>query len=272
MTTESAATETVAPEAVTAEAQTQTEGQIGDQAAEVEGEPETEERKSRAAERRERDKAYRAQLKSDRETALARAQEAEQRKASILNAGALDAEPTANDFPDPLELPAARAIWRQDQRRVERFAKEAEKEAESAREAVKALDQRERHAARQSFEAQVEEAKGRYVDYDAVARAPDVPVSDFMADLIVTSDMGPDVLYHLGQNRALAAQIAQMPQVEAARAIGRIEATLNAPKPRTETQAPAPITPVKGSGGVVRDPEKMTAPEWAAYRMAGGKV
>ena len=59
-----------------------------------------------------------------------------------------------------------------------------------------------------------------------------------MTDLILTSDVGADVAYHLGQNRALAAQIAEMNPVEAARAIGRIEASIVAPKPRTETKAP----------------------------------
>lgn len=269
----SAATETVAPEAVPAVPQV-TEGQTDSQAAEVEGEatPETEEKKSRAAERRERDKAFRAQLKADREAALQRAQQADARRASILNAGAMDVEPTETDFPDPLELSAARAIWKQDRRRAERFASEAEKEASEARKAADALNDREKVAARQFFEAQVEDAKTRYADYDAVARAPDVPVSAAMADLIVTSEQGPDVLYFLGQNRAVAAQIAQMSQVEAARAIGRIEATLQAPKPRIETQEPTPITPVKGSAGAGRDPAKMSFAEFKAWRESGGTI
>jgi hypothetical protein len=266
----SAAALEAAPEAVPAVPQVE-EGQTESQAAEVEGEstPEAEEKKSRAAERRERDKAFRAQLKADREAAEQRAQQADARRASILNAGAMDVEPTETDFPDPLELSAARAIWKQDRRRAERFASEAEKEANEARKAAATLDERERLAARQSFEAQVSEAKGRYADYDAVARAPDVPVSAVMADLIVTSEQGPDVLYFLGQNRAVAAQIAGMNQVEAARAIGRIEATLSLPKPRTETNAPAPISPVRGSAGASLNPDKLSMAEYIAARKAG---
>ena len=268
MTEEVAAAVTAAPEAVNPE-----EGQIEGQAAEPNAEAEGEEKKSRSAERRERDKAYRESLKTEREAALARAQEAEGRKAKLLGAGALDAEPSENDFPDPIELSAARAIWKADKRRVERFVKEAETEAADARKQASDIDQKERQALRQSFESQVEDAKARYADYDAVARAPDVPVSDAMADLIITSEVGPDVLYHLGQNKAVAAQIARMSPVEAARAIGRIEASLTAPKPRTETQAPPPIAPVKGSGGApTKDPNKMTYAEFRAYREAGGKL
>jgi hypothetical protein len=274
MTEESQATDSVVAEPVTAEPQvTEPEGQIEGQAADPAGEPEGEEaKKSRAAERRERDKAYRAQLKANEAAALDRARQAEARKTSILNAGAMDAEPTESDFPDPLELSAARAIWKQDQRRAERYAKEAEREAETARKEAEGINQRERQAARESFEAQVEDAKTRYADYDAVARAPDVPVSDTMADLIVTSEQGPDVLYFLGKNRALAAQIAQMSQVEAARAIGRIEASLNAPKPRTETKAPTPISPVRGSASAGREPAKMSFAEFKAWRESGGTI
>lgn len=270
MTEESVAAVSAAPEAVSAEPQvTETEGQIEGQAADSPEEPGEAEKKSRAAERRERHKAHIAQVKADAEAARERAQQAEARKASILNAGAMDAEPTEADFPDPLELSAARAIWKQDKRRAERFAKEAEREADDARKQAEALDNQQRQALRQSFEDQVAEAKTRYADYDAVARAPDVPVSDVMADLIVTSDVGPDVLYHLGQNRALAAQIAKMPLAEAARAIGRIEASLTAPKPRTETQAPAPIAPVRGSARATPAPDAMSYEEYRAARMSG---
>lgn len=268
MTEEVVAAVTAAPEVVMTE-EGPTDGQS---AAPEDGSPEAEEKKSRSAERRERDKAYRESLKQEREAALAKAAEAETRKAKLVGAGALDAEPSENDFPDPIELSAARAIWKADMRRVERFVKEAETEAADARKQASDIDQKERQALRVSFEAQVEDAKARYADYDAVARAPDVPVSDAMADLIITSEVGPDVLYHLGQNKAVAAQIARMSPVEAARAIGRIEASLHAPKPRTETNAPAPITPVRGAVGAGRDPTKMSVSEYAAWRAAGGKV
>lgn len=269
MTDEVVAAVTAAPESVTPEP----EGQIEGQAAEPNAEAEGEEKKSRSAERRERDKAYRESLKQEREAAMAKATEAEGRKAKLLGAGSLDAEPSENDFPDPIELSAARAIWKADKRRVERFVQEAETEAAEARKQASAIDQKERQALRVSFEAQVEDAKSRYADYDAVARAPDVPVSDAMADLIITSDVGPDVLYHLGQNKAIAAQIAKLSPVEAARAIGRIEASLQAPKPRMETNAPAPINPVKGAvGASVKDPAKMSYAEFKAYRDAGGKL
>ena len=93
-----------------------------------------------------------------------------------------------------------------------------------------------------------------------------------MTDLILTSDVGADVAYHLGQNHALAAQIAAMNPVEAARAIGRIEAGIVQPKPRTETKAPDPISPVRGSAGAARDPEKMSYRDFVKFRENGGTL
>jgi hypothetical protein len=60
--------------------------------------------------------------------------------------------------------------------------------------------------------------------------------------------------------------------VEQARAIGRIEASLQAPKPRTETNAPDPISPVKGKVSATRDPNRMSYKDYVAYREAGGKI
>ena len=126
----------------------------------------------------------------------------------------------------------------------------------------------------EAWTAQVAEAKGKYADFDQVALANDLTVTKAMGELIMTSDAGPDVLYYLGQNRALAAQIAAMNPAEAARVIGRIEERVmsQAPKPRTETKAPAPINPVRGSAGASRNPENMSYVEWVKWRENGGKV
>lgn len=263
----SAATESVAPETIVeAPAGDQTEGQTDGQAAEGE---KPEEKKSASAERREREKAYRERLKAEAAQALARADEAEQRRKAILEAGSKEAPPKEADFPDPIEYSAAKAIWGAEQRAREREANGAGEAARVAKQQAEEIIQRERAALVEAWTAQVDDARGRYADFDAVARAKDLPVTPAMGDIIMTSDNGPDVLYFLGQNRALAAQIAAMHPVEAARAIGRIEATLTLPKPRTETNAPAPISPVRGSAGASLNPEKLSVEEYIAARKAG---
>lgn len=271
----SAATETVAPD-VMVEAQvtetetpTPTEGQVETPPAEGD----KPEEKSESAKRREREKAYRARLQTEHAEAMAKAAEAEKRRVAVIEAGKKEAAPKEADFPDPIEYAAAKAIWGAEQRLREREVNGAGEAVEAAKRQAEEINVRERELIAQSWNAQMEDARGRYADFDAVALSPQVPITPELGMLIATSDQGADVAYYLGQNRALAAQIAGLSQVEAARAIGRIEATLQAPKPRTETQAPTPINPVRGgAGATAKDPAKMSYAEFKAYRDAGGKL
>ncbi len=218
--------------------------------------------------KREKEKAYRAQLKVDLANAKAEAEQAKARRQAILDAVKQEAPPKESDFPDPIEYAAAKAIWGSQQWAREREAQNAGEVAQAAEVRAEAISKADREILEQSWVAAREEAKTRYADYEKVALSGWEP-SQAMVDLIITSDVGADVAYHLGQNRALAAQIAAMSQVEAARAIGRIEATLQVPKPRTETQAPAPISPVRGGASASLNPDKMSMEEWIAGRKAG---
>lgn len=269
MTEDSVAAIEAAPETVVTEAPEGTEGQV--ETPPAEGQPEE---KSESAKRRERDKAHRARLQQDAAQANARAAEAEARKTAILEAGKKEAAPREADFPDPIEFAAAKAIWGAEQRLTEREARNAGEAAEAAKLEAETISQRESAVIAEAWTAQVAEAKGKYADFDQVALANDLTVTKAMGELIMTSDAGPDVLYYLGQNRALAAQIAAMNPAEAARVIGRIEERVmsQAPKPRTETKAPAPINPVRGSAGASRNPENMSYVEWVKWRENGGKV
>lgn len=250
-----------------------TEGPKGEETGQVEtppaeGQPEE---KSESAKRREREKAYRARLQTEATEANAKAEQAERRRLAILEAGKKEAAPKEADFPDPIEYAAAKAIWGAEQRLTEREAQNAGEEAKAAKLQAEEIGKRERAALEQSWAAAREEAKTRYADFETVALTGWEP-SPAMTDLILTSDVGPDVAYHLGQNRALAAQIAEMNPVEAARAIGRIEASIVTPKPRTETKAPDPINPVRGSAAAGRNPDTMSYVEWVKWREAGGKI
>ncbi len=265
MEDESALAPGAGPEAVVTEApKGEDEGQV--ETPPAEGQPEE---KSESAKRREREKAYRARLQSEAAEAKAEADQAKARRQAILDAGKQEAAPREADFPDPIEFAAAKAIWGAEQRLTEREAKNAGEAAKAAEDKVEAISQRERAVIAEAWTVQVAEAKARYADFETVAMANDLPVTKSMGELIMTSDQGPDVLYHLGQNRALAAQIAAMNPVEAARAIGRIEATLTTPKPRTETNAPPPISPVRGSAGASLNPDKMSMEDYIQARRAG---
>ena len=93
-------------------------------------------------------------------------------------------------------------------------------------------------------------------DYQEVTRG-DVQISASMAEAIKGSDDGPAVAYFLGNNTDLAAQIAQLSPIAAAREIGRIEGQLNSEagkaKSKTVSEAPPPAKKIAST-----DPGKKT--------------
>ena len=90
-----------------------------------------------------------------------------------------------------------------------------------------------------------EDVRTKYDDFDQVAYNPNLPVTEYMAQSIQASDIGPEVIYWLGSNPKEAGRIAQLPPILQAKEIGKIEASLssNPPVKKTST-APAPIAPV----------------------------
>jgi hypothetical protein len=99
----------------------------------------------------------------------------------------------------------------------------------------------------------VSKIKERIPDYDEVMKA-DVKIRADISDLILSSEKGPHLAYELAKgNGAKLKELNAMTPVEAARAIGRIEARLSLPTPKKQTQAPAPIKPPTGGAAPLRD-------------------
>lgn len=123
----------------------------------------------------------------------------------------------------------------------------------------------------EQYEEREEAALERYDDFDQVAKNPALPVTRDMALAIKASEIGPDILYHLGSNPKDAARIARLPPLLQAKEIGRIEAVLTANPPAKKiSSAPAPIAPVtaRNTGGPTYDTtdpraiKQMTVSEW----------
>lgn len=253
------------------EDQTDDEGQDNDPPAKDEAdEAEAEEKTSRAKARRERRKAEMERQREAAEAAERELQEVKQKLSRVEGVLQHTQPPKESDFATYEEYQAKLAAYHSLRAFDERAMNETKSEAEQRERQYQELQQQRQAEARSMFEESCSEARERYADFDAVARNPQVPVSQGMADIILGLDSGPDVLYHLGKNPAQAAQIAKMPPVQAALAIGRIEAGLAMPKPITKSKAPDPITPIRGSGSPSKDPAKMTPTEYRKWREAGG--
>ena len=159
----------------------------------------------------------------------------EQRKWEREQAQKLKAQPLAPP-PEPLK--------------PDNFADaQAYADALAERKAAELLAQREAEAERvatlEAYQDREEEARTKYDDFEQVAYNPKLPVTETMAQTIQASEIGPDVIYHLGSNPKEAERIARLSPLLQAREIGKIEARLASSPPAKKTStAPAPIAPV----------------------------
>jgi hypothetical protein len=185
-----------------------------------------------------------------------------------------DPEPEAEKFTDYIEWQKAWTRWdrRQDQKQQ---AIEAAKRAAAETERSKAATWNER----------VNAAKAVKPDFETIALNPDLPVTVVMGEAISDSEIGADILYHLGTHPDEAARIAKLPPVAQVREIGKLEFQLVKPlvtdddedeTPRQPaiavSKAPAPVA--RPSAGApkpnpIRNLEGMTQAEYRAYRESG---
>jgi hypothetical protein len=221
--------------------------------------------KESARERRERQRqSYLRQI----EEANARADQAEQAAARIRQAAT--EKPKEADFESYDDFVAAKAVWTYANQSQQTQVQQAEQEAQEARRAAQTVQQQDRALVAQAFQEQITEARTRYTDYDHVVMRPGLfPPGNHLPDLIMGSEKAADLAYQVALDQRLHDRLISMHPIDAARELGRLEATMSTLAPRTETQAPPPISPVKGKAAATIDPSKMSYAEYRAARMAG---
>jgi len=104
-------------------------------------------------------------------------------------------------------------------------------------------------------------------DFEAVALNPEVPVTGEMLEALAECEDPVKVMYHLGQNKDLAADIASGSPAQQMRAIAKLDLTVTSkpPKPTKTTNAPEPISPVGGSDAQQKSPAEMSQSEYEAW-------
>lgn len=122
-------------------------------------------------------------------------------------------------------------------------------------------------------------------NFEAVAFNTTLPVTRVMGDAIMDSELGPQLLYHLGSHPEEAARISKLAPVSQIRELGKLEASLAKPEasaaatdeetPQTSaiSKAPAPIPRPSGSatakGNPAKNIEGMSQAEYRALRESG---
>jgi len=146
----------------------------------------------------------------------------------------------------------------------ELFENQKQAEAAKQQETAKATQQAELQATFDSYSKQVSEIRGRVDDFDEVVGASTAQFPQAAQFAIMEQDNGADIVYHLAKNPeiceelnklinkplAVAARIGKLSvQLAKADGVAQVEtpATPTTPK-RPVSKAPAPVTPVAGSG------------------------
>lgn len=208
------------------------------------GEPEQSEKPKSGAEKRI------SQLVWEREEAKREAERLRQQLAKPQG----DA-PSENDFDNYEDYLVAKA--------AHQFEAKQREQHEAA---LRQHEQAEQARKQQNFRQQVQSAQERYDDFQQVAFNPNVPITPQVADLLATSEMGADLAYHLGKHPEVAAQLSQMDPYRAALELGKIEAKLELPKPKTVTNAPEPLAPINGAGAAATNTPPKDMAEYIKWR------
>jgi len=131
-----------------------------------------------------------------------------------------------------------------------------------------------------TYEERQVKARTRLPDYDKVVGAAaasmiasGVSISQPLREAIVTSDLSPEIEYHLALNPAKLHALNNMPAGQVAREIGRLEAVLQATPQARTTQAPPPPSALKGgAAGPVRSLAELAKGEDASAYIAARRA
>lgn len=221
-----------------------------------------EEKKTKSAKKREKIKARVEALEAENQRLAEQLRAAERNKPAAAELGP---EPDPATFDSDAKYTAALAAWTVEKTFIARQTKAHEANTATAR--ANAAE-----AGVNLFRERAMALTDLYPDIEAkVFKDQTLPMSQVMADTLMGSEKGPEVAYYLSANREEAQRIKEMQPLAAAAALGRLEAKLSLPKPRTETKAPPPPSTLNGTvKGPGKNPEDMTQAEYVAWRKKGG--
>lgn len=214
------------------------------------------------------DELTRQRHEAEREAAYWR-----QRAEPPAPAPAVATKPTPDKFNDYADYVEALTEWKAEQKVTEALSKRDQQQAEQAQQTAQ-------QAKAQTFAERQQATRAAITDYDEVmSAAADVRIAPHVHEVLLESEQGPAIAYHLAKNPDEAERLSAMSPLAAARELGRLEASLAksappqgaAPAPKPVSKAPAPIKPLgAGATSTNTDPAKMPMDEYVKWRKANG--
>lgn len=118
-------------------------------------------------------------------------------------------------------------------------------------------------AVRQNYNAKKAAFVAQHPDFDAVAHADNLSVTQIMAETIVQADNAPEIGYYLGKNPAEAGRIAAMTPIKQVAEIGRIAERLANP-----VAAKKPTPRARAATPTARPSQELSMTAYAEQRLA----
>ena len=171
-------------------------------------------------------------------------------------------KPIPDQFTTTEDYLEALAEYKADQK----FAELTQKQKDAERE-TKYKSEVERQNERKSEMIQTGERK--YDDFEEVVANARTEISEPAYLSILETENAADIVYHLAKNPAEADRIASLSPYAQAKEIGKLEDKLSS-KPVKLSNAPAPMTPAKGSQSITKTIEDMTLDEYMKDAAARG--
>ena len=177
------------------------------------------------------------------------AKEAPKAPAEVKEAAQVEVKPELKDFADVGQYVEALTAFNTKAAIKEYETKRAKADADAA-------TKKDEDAIRESYLGKVATAKERHSDFDAVAFNPDLPIKagSVVDAWILDSEIGMEVLYHLGQNPQELDRINALEPFAQARELTKLELSLSEEKkpivpvgPKVISEAPPPASRVEGA-------------------------
>ena len=170
--------------------------------------------------------------------------------------------PKLDDFPTYEVYRQAATRWEI----KEELRQERERESQTA-------SQREAQKKAADWKARESKAMDTIHDYEDVADLNKLQregaMNPAMAQAVLESDFGPQLLYALSKDVDTARRLASMPPAKALLELGRMEGQFYTTPTRQTTNAPTPITPLSGARGTgTVDPAKLSDADYVRQRRA----
>lgn len=110
----------------------------------------------------------------------------------------------------------------------------------------------------------VKTAAGKHADYESVVDAPEmtklIPIGSILNSILVDSELGGEILYHLANHKDEIKRISALPPIAQAREIFKLETTLSGSPAPSETEVPPPPK-VLGAGEITNADAETAARE-----------